>query len=402
MGIENKIFCTAPFTTLRIESYNQGSSEMHRDLGVVFKPGCIYNPKNKISSLDQYLHGEEMTWHRDNLCNGSIPHKSCDGCSNPEKIGLQSIRLDLLKKPWASDQLKIRMLDIQYSNICNLGCLFCGPEQSSYSSDERFKAGITDKRVELKNNLDIALDAMNQLPDLDSVSFLGGEFFIFKDNSVILDQIIERKLAAKISTNASILEENLLSTLEKIPRLEIQISMDGVAEMYEFMRYPAKWDTFITNVGILLKRLPWADNHFNIVIQPLNIQNLHEIFEHNNRFVIQTHHQILNNPPHLTWSILTPDECEKMIFLLKNKQQKKYFITSKQKSLIDDVIQSLAKVDYSPESRRNGIEFLAKLWKYRRADAQYIKKMLGELDVLADQIVNAMTQKTLIQVKNRV
>jgi hypothetical protein len=399
MGFNNKIFCTAPFTTLRIESYNQGSSKQYKDLGVVFKPGCIYNPNNKISSLDEYLHGEEMTQHRDNLCNGSVPNPSCRGCSNPEKIGLQSIRLDLLEKPWASDQLKIRMLDIQYSNICNLGCLFCSPEQSSYLSEERFKAGIIDKRVSFKNNLNISLDTMDQLPDLEVVNFIGGEFFLFKNNSLILDQIIKRNLGANIFTNASLLEEKLMSKLEKIPKLEIHISMDGVGEMYEFMRYPGKWDTFVTNVNILLKRLHWADKRFNVVVQPLNIQNLHEIFEHNNKLLLHTHHQILDTPLHLTWPILTPEECQKIIFLLKTKQQKKYHITSGQKSLIDDLIQSLEKIDHSPDLRQTGIEFLAKIWKHRRADPQYIKKILGELDGLANQIVDAMTRTSLIQIK---
>lgn len=391
MGMSNKIFCTAPFTTLRIESYNNSSTD-HKDLGVVFKPGCVYDPMTPISSLDEYLDGSEMSAHRDNLCNGTVPRLNCHRCSTPEKLGLQSIRLDLLKKPWASDQKKIYLLDIFYGNTCNLGCLMCGPEWSSYAAEERYKAGLLKERVKSKNNIPVALRTMKKLPDLKSVSFIGGEFFIVKENVLILDQIIEMNLGCSISTNASLLDDKMIAKLEQIKDLEVQISVDGTEDVYELIRFPASWEVFTKNVQELKKRLSWAKIHFNIVIQPLNIQNLHEVYECNNKFLCHTHHQIIDTPFHLSWPILLLEERNRVSTLLKEKQQQKYAITKQQKQTIDDLIQALDRVEHSPELRAKAVTWLSTLLKYRKVSNHKIKKVTGVFDTLGNELIDRMNQ----------
>lgn len=392
MGMSNKIFCTAPFTTLRIESYANSSPEQYKDLGVVFKPGCVYDPSDPIPTLEEYLHGQEMTEHRSNLCHGTVPKSNCHRCSTPEKLGLQSIRLDLLKKPWASDQKKIHLLDIFYSNTCNLGCLMCGPDWSSYAADERYKAGLLKERVKLKNNIPVALETMNQLPDLKSVSFIGGEFFLFRENSLILDQIIKRNLGCSLFTNASLLNDDMILQLEQIKELEIQVSIDGTEDVYEFIRYPASWEALNKNVHELKKRLSWAKMHFHIVIQPLNIQNLHEVYAWNNKFLCQTHHQIIHTPMHLSWPILLPNERANVISLLKKKQQQGYVITKQQKQTIDDLIQALDRVEHSPELRTKGVNWLATLLKYRKVSDEKIRKVTGVFDTLGNELIDRMNQ----------
>lgn len=394
MGLTNKIFCTAPFTSLRIESYSQNIESNYSHIGVMFKPGCVYDPSAPIPTLDEYLNGPEMTEHRNNLSNGTVPKLNCHRCSAPEKLGLQSIRLDLLKKPWASDEKKIYLLDVFFGNTCNLGCLMCGPEWSSFSSVEQYKAGIKTEMVKHKNNIPIALDTMDQLPDLKTISFIGGEFFLVKENSLILEKIIKRNLGATVITNASVLDKDLLQQLTQIKDLELRISIDGVQEVYEFIRYPASWNTYLQNVTQLRQVLPHAVTHFNIVIQPLNIQKLHEVFECNNKFKCQTHHQILHTPLSLSWPILLPEERVSLLNLLKQKQQQKFLITKQQRQTIDDLIEALNKVEYSSELRNHGIKWLSKLFKYRNIQPQIIKKVCGVFDQLSTELITAMNQTT--------
>jgi len=390
--MSNKIFCTAPFTTLRIESYTETSPEQYKNLGVVFKPGCVYDPSQPIPSLNEYLNGAEMSMHRDNLSNGTIPRPNCHACSSPENLNLQSIRLDLLKKPWASDQKKIVMLDVLFSNVCNLGCIMCGPDWSSYAADERFKAGLITQPVRSKNNIPVALETMDKLPDLQSVSFIGGEFFVVKENSLLLDKIIKRKIGCSIFTNASVINNSMIKQLEQIKNLEMQISIDGTEDVYEFIRYPASWQTFSNNVKLLKEKLHWAKTHFSIVIQPLNIQNLHEVYEWNNKFIFKTHHQIITTPSHLSWPILNKQEVQKLIDLLQHKQQQKYLITKQQTDTIDSLIDALTQIEHSPELRKKFVKWLSTLLNYRKIKPNIIKKVLGVADDMAQEIILAMRQ----------
>ena len=76
MSKQNKIFCTAPFTTLRIESFSN-----HK--GPIFKPGCVYSAQGPIPTLKDYQSGLEMTEHRNNLLTGTVPSKVFDMFIHP-------------------------------------------------------------------------------------------------------------------------------------------------------------------------------------------------------------------------------------------------------------------------------------------------------------------------------
>lgn len=390
MGISNKIFCTAPFTTLRIESYSATSPGQYSNLGVVFKPGCVYDPGAPIGSLQEYLHGGEMEEHRHNLCHGSIPKPNCHKCSEVEKQDLQSIRMALLKKPWASDQKKIRLLDIFFSNVCNLGCLMCSPDSSSYLSNERFQAGLLSHPIKVKNNIDLALDTIDQLPDLESVSFIGGEFFMMKDNSRIIEKIIQRGLACTIHTNAMIMNAQLLDMLERIDDLEIRMSIDGVHDVFEFIRYPAVWKEFENNAELLANTFPRAEKFFSIVIQPLNLQNIHEVYAWANRRIIQTHHQIIETPHNLSWSILRDEEKQLLSQILTCNADKTAGLTKQQRCHMKDIAQSLSGFKHVPDHRLQCIHLLSRLMVHRGVSLDKIKTVLGSLTTLADEIVAEM------------
>ena len=381
MGKENKIFCTAPFTTLRIESYSNY-------MGTVFKPGCVYHAQDPIPTLEEYQTGAEMTAHRRNLLTGTIPSPGCRACSEPESNGLSSTRALLSSKPWASDKEKIFLLDMFFSNVCNLGCLMCGPEFSSYIANERFNAGIIPKIIEIKDNTQIILETMDKLPDLTSVTFIGGEFFIAKRNLEILDRVIERGLECSIATNATVINDAIFARLKKIKNIELKISVDGTNGCYEFIRYPANWDILNSNITRFKEELPTAKFLINTVIQPLNLQNLHELFEWANKKYIKTIFQYISTPTYLSWGILNKQEQDKLAKLLQQKQNQGFKITKQQHKGIDDLIDAIQNIEFSPKFRLAGVRFMSKLMLYRKIDPSIIKKQFGILTDLAQEIIN--------------
>ena len=381
--MHNPIFCTAPFTTLRIES----DSETNR---VGFKPGCVYSIQNKSESLDDFLHGEEMTLLRDNKINGVEPVPGCAACSKNDKIGTTSIRKLLLQKPWASDKLDIKLLDVFFSNTCNLGCYMCDETSSTYLANERKNAGISDISAVVQDNTDIALTTIDQLPNLESVSFIGGEFFIFKKNLIMLDKIIQRQLDCRIVTNASVITPALLDRLKQIANLEISISMDGIKDAYNFMRYPATWEQFSANVDTLKQNLPKSNMYFTFIIQILNIGHVYKTIDWANKQLIPIQIRSLSNPnaQGLSWSILREHEKDKLIEFL-HAEKLKYSTTKKQNTTIQEYILGIQKSIFDQTHRDTGIQFISKLTAHRKLDMSIVRAQLGVLTELANEIEQA-------------
>ena len=377
----NKIFCTAPFTNVRIEN--------RADRSVIFKPCCVYQTQTAIPTLEEFCNGSEMQMLRTNMVSGTVPDPGCFNCSIPESMGLTSIRKQLLNKPWANSNNKTHTLEVFFGNTCNLGCVMCYADISSYAAEERYQAGIIPIRMPVIDNIQVALDTIDQLSDLKSVTFIGGEFFLVKRNIELLDKIIQRNIQCIIATNASVLTEPLLEKLQHIQDLQIRISVDGTGSVYDFMRYPADWDTLNHNIDVLKTRIHWAEYHINVVVQPLNIQNLHELFEWANKKIIPAHHQVLVDPEYLTWKILTTEEKYKLTGLLATKQSQ-HKITTKQKNTIDDFINGIVQDTFDPQLRIQGVEYLGKLFAHRKISADVIQKQFGILVELANEIITTM------------
>ena len=396
--MNNPIFCTAPFTTLRIESYSSSK------LG--FKPGCIYAIQDKCESLDEFFSGQEMTALRDNKLTGNVPAAGCANCANHDRMGIDSVRKKLLRKPWASDQLDIKMLDLFFSNTCNLGCFMCHKTVSTYVAMERKAVGLSSTPVEVHDNTDIALETIDRLPNLESVSFIGGEFFVFKKNIKLLDKIIERQLECRIVTNASVVTAVLLERLKQIPSIELTISMDGVNDAYSFMRYPATWENFADNVSMLKKHVPHATINFNFVLQALNINNLYDTFDWANRKMIPIHVAALvaTDQGELGWTILKENEKSNIVKYLQDNKSK-YRITKQQTEIIDSYISGIQKAEFDQTHRTSGVDMLARLLAYRNIAESAVRAQLGVFVELADEIIQAQktfdfTNKTVYNIKN--
>jgi sulfatase maturation enzyme AslB (radical SAM superfamily) len=143
------------------------------------------------------------------------------------------------------------------------------------------------------------------------VSFIGGEFFLTKRNLEILDMIIQRKLQARIITNATVITNQLLARLQKIQDLDLMISADGLGETYELIRHPAAWHVTAQNIDILKRELPQARVHLYTVVQPLNWLNMGAFLQWANRHLLPVTLTNLQDPAWLSWSILDQQERQR-------------------------------------------------------------------------------------------
>lgn len=137
---------------------------------------------------------------------------------------------------------------IELTNRCNLRCVTCPRE---YEYGREMDIGSMDY-----NNLIKLLDEM--LPLAKSINLTGlGETFIYKLLPEVTEYISrnEGDKTTFLSTNAQ--TPNCLSMLNDIKGniTVVQISMDGIGEVYENVRNGANFDTFSNNVRSMVRIL---------------------------------------------------------------------------------------------------------------------------------------------------
>ncbi|MFZ9296589.1 MAG: hypothetical protein ACO259_10335, partial [Bacteroidia bacterium] len=189
-----------------------------------------------------------------------------------------------------------------------------------------------------------------------------GEFFLAKSNLDYLNFAIKNKISVRVVTNATVLLPEHLLALKQQSDLELQISCDGIEDMYEFMRYPGKWEKFKKNAELLITSLPKANINFNFVVQPLNVENLIPSLNELNKFKKKIRITNLLGPSNISWSILTDSEKIKINEIIQEQlNNTSYRITAQQKEFVKNLINTISKSVFDENLRSDFKNSVAKI-----------------------------------------
>jgi hypothetical protein len=260
-------------------------------------------------------HGREIQWdqHETHCCllpkkyniekiktdmkNGIRPSE-CQKCWNLEDQGLVSDRnlknaaLDFYSNvdihkilDQAHDQVK--MLKLITSYTCNGACVTCDSDSSSYwNTIER----RIDKTIPIKKYSFIDTELTKSKIDfshLNTLSLIGGEPLLEKNNFKILKELIDTKntdIFISIVTNGSVsLNQDQQDLLSQFPNLNFCVSIDGKKSVFDYLRWPLLWSNTETN----LKQYRSITNNISVsyTITNLNImyhRDTAEWFRENN------------------------------------------------------------------------------------------------------------------------
>jgi len=261
----------------------------------------------------------------------------CNRCWSEEEYGHTSER-QYLKQDLNPDlnytdpgyyQRGPRHLNIKVSNICNLRCRTC-------QSNDSYLYHIEGEYYEKKNNIrgtpytyekfkkhftDEQLDELYEFADnLERIELYGGEPFLDDQIPKFLIRLIDTGLSKNIdlfvSTNAT---HELTDTWRKIltnfKEVIINVSIDGIADRFTYMRHPGKWEVAQKNIDAffnLKNGYPTINVIPVITVSALNVWYVNEVFEYFSTYSVEPFIILVQWPSYYCVNVL-PNSIKSMV-----------------------------------------------------------------------------------------
>ena len=293
--IDNKPFCSAPWTTI------QHGSVLHQG-GTC--PCCEWNGTVYKNGIKQYLESDWLHSVKETMQSHDmdIINSTCKSCLELEKLGLRSKR-NIVDDWIKSDTLefgKIGLVDYRASNLCNLKCRMCGPWSSNQWAreyyDTRYKDKISWEEFLSDNQQYSSLydtesyfweNIHSILKDVVHLDFYGGEPFLIKKHWDLIEQCVNNGYSQNktlhYTTNATIWPEKYIHLLKNFNCVYINLSLDAIQDKANYIRYPSKWE----EVDVIVNKwYVFAMNHPNIhinicyTVTPYNVYYVDEMIQY--------------------------------------------------------------------------------------------------------------------------
>lgn len=259
--MNSKTFCIIPWAHTRINT--DGTLTPCCKISTDFPTQNI----NTVEDFDQdWWNGQSMQQLRQDLARG-IKTKYCDVCWNDEDAGKSSLRQEYNKRlgkhtdlraisksvTYISDHMPIGF-DLNLSNICNFKCMMCTPDSSSKIQAERKQHHIKFKDLAfLPLEPEFNFDWPNQdrfqtllktaMPDIKLLELKGGEPLLIKDVKLAIASVEDKKNSIiSITTNGSVeFDDDFVDQLAQFQHIWLFVSVDGIEEHGEYVRYGSHW-----------------------------------------------------------------------------------------------------------------------------------------------------------------
>jgi MoaA/NifB/PqqE/SkfB family radical SAM enzyme len=226
-----------------------------------FRPCCKYNGTLGLS-LEEYENNPDLQKLREDFLNGERP-VGCQRCWSDEDSELPSKRtIDNVYffNNQVPDLKSYKVLSLPFGNTCNLSCRTCDSLASSRWAQEetKLKTQFPDITIyshkKFYRDEKFLTDIKNISSELISVTFPGGESFItgIPQQLEFLDRLIEKNsknISLTYITNTTTFpDQKFWDRWEKFKSVDIQLSVDGIGEKFEYIRWPANWNECYNNI----------------------------------------------------------------------------------------------------------------------------------------------------------
>jgi organic radical activating enzyme len=278
-------------------------------LPVLRTASCHRVNPNKFSLETFDFHNtKEKILARQLMLEGKWPGYGCEHCKNIEDSGGVSDRMLHLDFPGITAPPELdydltattvtpRILEIYFSNVCNLKCVYCDYHSSSQINSENGKFGPFNKNgLELPGYAKFpeeyaeATEKMfdwldSNVHNLNKLLVLGGEPFIQKETGRLLDFLLKKKLPnldLVLFSNLTIEHEKFKQQIDQLQKIKIKsrlnqlnlvCSVDCWGNTAEYVRNGIDLSLFEKNFNYVLHNTDITLN-INSTLTPLTIPTM--------------------------------------------------------------------------------------------------------------------------------
>lgn len=322
------------------------------------------NINARTADLSVARNAELMKDARLKMLKGEWP-TSCKRCRQEEAAGLRSRRIyeNTLWADWSveralretspdgsidTEATPVLSYDVRFGNKCNLKCRMCGPTDSdSWYGDFATLFGPqfqdTSGQVEIKRDEqgrwfttepgyswfespEFWRHMEKNIPYIRHLHIVGGEPLLIYTHYDFLEKVVSSGFASQVvleyNTNLTVLPDRALKLWAHFKEVRIGVSVDGVEDHHEYIRYPGRWPVLEKN----LLKLDQAPGNFEFwmscTVQVFNIFHLPDLvmwklrsplknFSRSKRLPFLTTH-MLHHPPTLNVRALPAELKEKV------------------------------------------------------------------------------------------
>ena len=288
--------------------------------------------------------------------------------------------------------MKLRHMDLNFGNTCNLKCRMCGSwgstawfkeEQRLMEINKDFARGISNLKPTIIP-AEYWADKKEMFANLERIDFKGGEPMMQEGMYDFLEYLVKWGFAPNITvaytTNGTKTPERLKELWPHFKRIKLVISVEGTGKLYEYIR-----GGDVQSIDQLVENIHWFDQFenlsgsFNSAIQIYNIFDLNNLLEwfrdrvnasnkwHTdpNTFKFDC---LVMNPGYLDYNIM-PDHLKEIAYNI---------IAEKNYKSLDTIKQSLTKKSYNEKKWKLFIDFTKELDKMRKTSILEIVPQLGD------------------------
>ena len=246
-------------------------------------------------------------------------HPECERCRQEELNGMRS-RREYENDDWGkwfgdislekvlpitdedgtidTSQQDIEFIDIRYGNFCNLKCRMCGPTDSHKWYDDFVKTTGRTHYKDTHETIQLTKNAKGKwhtdqydwfqgnnkywdnfekyASTAKKLYIVGGEPLIIPEHQESLERLVASGKASKIqleyNTNLTMVPDRLVYLWEQFKQIRIGVSIDGIDDVFNYQRTPAKFSAVYKNMLTLQN-----NEHINLkawfayTVTPMNV-----------------------------------------------------------------------------------------------------------------------------------
>jgi organic radical activating enzyme len=203
--------------------------------------------------IQQVLVDKPLKDLRETMARGEW-HEACAWCKRLEDTTGTSGRTVRYAEPETLaaidrdlDFFKLEHLVVNWSNLCNLACVYCNNETSTAWQSIN-KIPINHVKNEHQDLVELARTHGH---DIQGLSLGGGEPLLQKGLVEFLDYLDPLKVRVMVTTNLS-MDINTNPVYQKLkdwPQVDWMISFDNAnKDKFEYVRHNANWEQFVKNI----------------------------------------------------------------------------------------------------------------------------------------------------------